>query len=68
MPILPYEKAAGEWLAKERGRLSQRGIAVSMADGEIAAVAAVNRLVLVTRNVDDFLGFDGLEIENWFDG
>jgi tRNA(fMet)-specific endonuclease VapC len=36
-------------------------------DGEIAAVAAVNNLTLVTRNTDDFQFFDGLVIENWFE-
>nr|CAA6809646.1 MAG: VapC toxin protein [uncultured Thiotrichaceae bacterium] len=66
LSVVPYDKAAGEWLAKERGRLSQQGIAVSPTDGEIAAVAAVNKLIVVTRNVKDFVGFDELVIENWF--
>lgn len=66
LPILPYEKAAAEWLAKERGRLSRRGIAIPAADGEIAAVARVHRLRLVTRNVTDFAHYQGLEVENWF--
>lgn len=64
--VLPYGKAEGEWLARERGKLSKRGITIPFADGEIAAVAFSNRLALVTRNVDDFSMYDGLEIENWF--
>lgn len=66
LSVLPYDKTAGEWLAKERGRLAQQGIAVSLADGEIAAVAAVNNLMVVTRNVKDFAEFDGLVVEGWF--
>ncbi|MDD5395532.1 MAG: type II toxin-antitoxin system VapC family toxin [Thiothrix sp.] len=64
--VLPYEKAAGQWLARERGKLSKKGIAIPFADGEIAAVAFCNRLTFVTRNVDDFRIYDGLAIENWF--
>lgn len=37
-----------------------------MVDGQIAAIAVVNRLILVTRNTDDFDGYLGLEVENWF--
>jgi tRNA(fMet)-specific endonuclease VapC len=64
--VLPYEKTAGQWLARERGKLSKQGITIPLADGEIAAVAFYNRLILVTRNVDDFSMYDGLNIENWF--
>lgn len=67
LPILPYEKVAGEWLAQERGRLSQQGISVALADGEITAIAVSNHLTLVTRNVKDFTHFNNLTIENWFD-
>ncbi|WP_160172677.1 PIN domain-containing protein [Methylomarinum vadi] len=37
------------------------------ADGEISAIAAVNQLTLVTRNIQDFLDFQGLELANWFE-
>jgi tRNA(fMet)-specific endonuclease VapC len=66
LPVLPYEKSAGKWLARERARLAKRGVLTQYADGEIAAVAAINQLVLVTRNVVDFEHFDGLLLENWF--
>jgi tRNA(fMet)-specific endonuclease VapC len=36
-------------------------------DGQIAAVAAVNDLVLVTRNERDFTHFTDLAVENWWD-
>jgi len=65
--ILPYDTRAADWHARERARLSARGRVPPVVDGQIAAVAAVNDLVLVTRNVRDFSGFTGLEIESWFD-
>jgi len=34
-------------------------------DGQIAAISAVNGLILVTRNIDDFKQFLKLKIENW---
>lgn len=36
-------------------------------DGMIAAIAATQNLLLVTRNTDDFAGYDGLTAENWFE-
>jgi tRNA(fMet)-specific endonuclease VapC len=66
MPILPYGAESAEWLANQRAKLVELGLPPPMADGQIAAVAAVNGLTLVTRNVGDFLHFSGLLIENWF--
>lgn len=65
MPILPYDEAAADWHARERARLVAAGRTPPLLDGQIAAVAAVNDLVLVTSNVRDFRGFDGLRIEDW---
>jgi len=42
MLILPYDKRAAEWHAKERANLSPRGIAVPFVDGQIASIARVN--------------------------
>lgn len=67
MPILSYNFDAGMWHGTERARLKKTGIIPPFIDGQIAAIAAVNNLILVTRNIDDFKFFDGLEIENWFD-
>ena len=67
LPILPYTQEAAEWFAIERARLIPLGLTPSYADGQIAAIAAVNNLILVTRNVSDYQNFTGLMIENWFD-
>jgi tRNA(fMet)-specific endonuclease VapC len=66
IPILPYDEKAATWFAQERARLSGTGHSPSYPDGHIAAVAATNDLILVTRNMADFAHFSDLELENWF--
>ena len=63
--ILPYDDRAAEWHARERARLSSKGITPSFVDGQIAAIAKVNGLILVTRNIDDFKPFSEFKLENW---
>jgi tRNA(fMet)-specific endonuclease VapC len=65
MPILPYDQGAAEWHAAERARLTALGLTPPHFDGQIAAIAAVNGLVLVTVNTADFQHFQGLEVEDW---
>lgn len=65
LPILPYDEEAASWHATERARLGKRGRPPAAADGQIAAIARVNELVVVTANVRDFRRFEGLEVENW---
>ncbi len=67
IPILPYDAEVAAWFAQERARLSKSGLPPSYPDGHIAAVAAVNGLILVTCNVADFAEYSDLKIENWFD-
>lgn len=64
-PILPYDQAAAVWHARERSRLIQAGQYPSFPDGQIAAIAATNNLILVTRNTVDFADFADLDLENW---
>jgi tRNA(fMet)-specific endonuclease VapC len=66
MPILPYDKRAAEWHAEERARLVSRGVVPSFVDGQIASIAGVNGLILVTRNIVDFKPFSRLRLENWY--
>ena len=68
LPILPYDERAAAWHGRERARLEALGKTPSFADGQIAAIAVVNQLTLVTRNADDFRYFEGLRVENWFVG
>ena len=64
--LLPYDHYCAIWLGRERARLAATGKPAPRTDGEIAAIAAVNELVLVTRNTADFANFSGLRLENWF--
>ena len=67
LPILPYTSEAARWFAIERAHLLKIGLSPSYADGQIAAISYTNSLILVTRNVPDFIHFNGLRIENWFE-
>jgi tRNA(fMet)-specific endonuclease VapC len=67
LPIINYDEQAAEWLAKERARLMSLGKTPSLPDGQIVAIARVNGLILVTRNISDYKEFIDLYIENWFD-
>ena len=66
LPVVPFDTAAAEWLARERARLEAQGTPRPALDGMIAATAATRGLILVTRNTDDVAGYDGLHVENWF--
>ena len=66
LPVLPYAADAAEWHARERARLAAAGLTPPFADGQIAAIAKVNGLTLVTRNMADFRHFSGLKLQNWF--
>ena len=64
-PNLPYDEAAATWHGEERARLEALGRPAPFVDGQIAAVAHVHGLVLVTTNETHFRGFKGLQVENW---
>lgn len=65
MPILDYDRASAQWHARERARLEARGETPPFADGQIAAIAAVNSLTLVTFNDIDFRRFHDLHVVSW---
>ena len=65
MPILDYDRTAAEWHGRERARLVASGQTPPFADGQIAAIARVNGLILVTSNESDFKRFKGIRLESW---
>lgn len=67
LPILAYDAAAAAWHASERARLQAEGRTSPFVDGQIAAIAKVNDLTLVTSNRQDFAYFDELNLEDWRD-
>jgi len=63
LPVLPYDDRATEWHAEERARLTGEGRTPAFVDGQIAAVAAVHQLAVVTLDPSHFRPFEGLKIE-----
>ena len=66
LTVLPYDRQAALWHGEQRARLEASGLRPAFVDGQIAAIAATQELVLVTRNTRDFAVFEGLELLNWF--
>ena len=64
--ILPYDAEAANWHAVERARLMGGGKTPSFVDGQIAAIAVVNNLILITNNTSGFFDFQNLQLQNWF--
>lgn len=64
--ILAYDTVAAKWHATERARLVQLGKTPPFVDTQIAAIAAVNNLILVTNNVSDYADFIDIRLDNWF--
>jgi len=65
IPVLTYDSAAAEWHAVERARLTALGRSPAFMDSQIAAIAKVHNLVVVTSNRRDFEIFEGLTTEDW---
>lgn len=65
LPVLPYDASAAAWHAAERARLVALGRTPPFVDGQIAAIARVHGLVLVTANTNDFADFEGLAVDDW---
>ncbi len=64
-PVLDYDQRAADWHARERARLTGIGQAPSFVVGQIAAIAYVNKMTLVTSNPTEFRAFKGLQVRNW---
>lgn len=64
-PVLEYDRNAADWHALERARLVGAGRTLPFIDGQIAAIARVNDLILITSNKADFRAFKGLQVRSW---
>jgi len=64
-PVLAYDEAAARWHGVERARLEGLGKPAPYVDSQIAAIAHVNELILVTFNDADFRQFQGLRVVSW---
>jgi tRNA(fMet)-specific endonuclease VapC len=71
LPVFAYRKEAAWWAAEQRVGLERAGRSIERSasgarDLMIAATAAVNELILVTDNVDDFAALP-VHVENWIE-
>ena len=64
-PILDYDRAAADWHALERARLTAAGKTPPFVAGQIAAIAHVNDLILITSSIGNFKAFQGLQLRSW---
>ena len=63
--VIGYDRQAAEWHALQRARLSADGRTPPFVDGQIAAIAHVNGLTVITSNTSDFRVFQGLRVLSW---
>ena len=62
---LPFDDRAVIKCGQIRAQLAIKGIPIGPYDFQIAAIALVNNLILVTNNTDEFERVEGLVIEDW---
>lgn len=67
MPQLHYTKDCADIHATIRAEAKQLGKTLSYIDSEIASIAIMNNMTLITRNTKDFANITTLKIENWFE-
>jgi predicted nucleic acid-binding protein len=59
-----FGSAAAEQCALVRAQRELAGMPISTEDAQIAAIALVNQLTLVTRNTQGFHGITGMQVIN----
>ncbi|WP_367288885.1 PIN domain-containing protein [Laspinema palackyanum] len=62
---LPFDDAAASIFGRIRVQLAALGMPIGPYDLQIAAIALVNNLILVTHNVREFERVEGLRLEDW---
>ncbi len=65
LPVLPFDGTAARAYGRLRADLEARGVPIGEADTQIASIALVNDLVVVTGNVRHFERVPSLAVENW---
>ena len=56
-----WKRTEGAW----QGELAQQGSPIGPLDLQIASIAALNGLILVTSNTREFTRISGLQVEDW---
>lgn len=63
--VLPFDSPAALVTGKIRAQLAAKGTPIGPYDLQIAAIAIVNHLILVTHNTREFQRVEGLLLEDW---
>lgn len=64
-PSLPFDEAAARIYARIRAVLERQGRPIGPYDLQIAAIALVHNLILVTHNISEFSRVPDLKWEDW---
>jgi len=62
---LPFDDAAAHEFGRIRAALEAAGTPIGPYDMQIAAIALVHNLIVITHNVREFERIAGLHIEDW---
>ena len=62
---IPFDDASAEEFGRLRAFLERKGRPIDLFDLQIAAIALVHGLTLVTHNTREFSTISGLSIEDW---
>jgi tRNA(fMet)-specific endonuclease VapC len=62
---LPFDDLAATTFGVIRSQLEIKGTPIGAYDLQIAAIALVNNLTLVTHNTQEFRRVEGLQVEDW---
>ncbi|MEC4817335.1 MAG: type II toxin-antitoxin system VapC family toxin [Scytonema sp. PMC 1069.18] len=62
---LPFDDLAATIFSRIRAELTRLGTPIGPYDLQIAAIALVHQLTLVTHNTREFVRVKGLQIEDW---
>lgn len=65
LEVLAFDDGAADSCGQIRAKLETQGRVIGAMDMQIAAVAMVNHLTLVTNNINEFQRIDGVKLENW---
>ena len=64
-PVLPFDALAAQKYGEIRADLAQRGLIIGPHDLQIAAIALVHDVTLVTHNTREFSRVAGLKLDDW---
>ena len=65
MLILPFDEVAGRIFGNLKAELEARGELLDDLDLQIASIAIVSKVPLITNNIKHFSRIDQLQIQNW---